>query len=89
MRTRACSSAARMRRVASRPSSSGMRMSISTTAGRKRLALSTASSPLLASATTVMPGSPESRRRKPARTIDWSSATSTLIVIGRPRAGGA
>ena len=43
---RAALSAARMRRVASMPSSSGMRMSISTTVGRKRAAFSTASSPL-------------------------------------------
>ena len=44
IRTRADASAARIRRVASRPSSSGMRMSISTTVGRKRAAFSTASS---------------------------------------------
>ena len=84
------SSAARMRRVASSPSSSGMRMSIRTTVGWKRAALSTASSPLLASATTSMSSSPESSMRKPARTIDWSSATRTRIVMaGRRRAGGA
>ena len=66
-----------------------MRMSISTTEGWKRAAFSTASRPLLASATTVMSGSSASSMRKPARTIDWSSATSTLTVIaGRPRAGG-
>ena len=75
------SSAARMRRVAWSPSSSGMRMSIRTTVGSKRAALSTASSPLLASATTSMSSSPASSMRKPARTIDWSSATSTRIVI--------
>src|SRR5688572_24694862 len=74
-----------MRRVASSPSSSGMRMSIKTTAGRKRAAFSTASSPLLASATTSMSGSPESSMRKPARTIDWSSATRTRTVIGFER----
>ena len=67
-----------------------MRMSISTTVGRKRAAFSTASRPLLASATTSMSASPASSMRKPARTIAWSSATSTRIVTPRPRraAGG-
>ena len=54
---RARGSAARIRRVASRPSSSGMRMSISTTVGLKRAACWTASRPLRASATTSMSGS--------------------------------
>ena len=52
MRIRAVSSAARIRRVAWSPSSWGMRMSIKMTVGWKRAAASTASSPLLASATT-------------------------------------
>ena len=60
-----------------------MRMSISTTAGEKRAAWCTASSPFDASATISMSGSPESSMRKPARTIDWSSATSTRIVTAR------
>ena len=50
--TRARLSAAMIRRVASMPSSSGMRMSISTTVGSKRAAFWTASSPFVASATT-------------------------------------
>ncbi len=45
-------------------------MSISTTVGSKRAAFCTASSPVCASATTSMSGSPDSRSRKPARTID-------------------
>ena len=89
IKIRAALSAARMRRVACRPSSSGMRMSIRMTVGSKRAALSTASSPLLASATTSMSSSPASSMRKPARTIDWSSATSTRIVIVRPAPSGS
>ena len=60
-----------------------MRMSIRTTVGSKRAALLTASSPLLASATTSMSSSPASSMRKPARTIDWSSATRTRMLISR------
>ena len=89
-RIRAFLSAERIRRVASSPSSSGMRMSIRTTVGSKRAAFSTASSPLLASATTSMSSSPPRSIRNPARTIDWSSATRTRIVIARRlRAEGA
>ena len=58
-----------------------MRMSIRITFGPKRAALSTASSPLLASPTTSMSGSSARSMRKPARTIDWSSTTSTRISI--------
>ena len=65
-----------------------MRMSISTTVGSKRAALCTASSPLLASATTSMSGSPASSMRKPARTIDWSSATRTRMLIGASPSSG-
>src|SRR3954467_10201310 len=87
MRIRPVASAARMRRVAAIPSSSGMRMSISTTAGSKRAAFSTASAPVRASATTSMSGSPASRRRKPARTMAWSSATRTRMVMAGAPAG--
>ena len=90
MRIRAPLSAARMRRVASSPSSSGIRMSIRMTFGRHLAAWSTASRPLPASATTSMSVSPESSMRKPARTIDWSSATRTrMLTAGRRRAAGA
>ena len=58
-----------------------MRMSISTTVGSNRAAFSTASLPLLASATTSMSSSTERSMRKPARTIDWSSATSTPRIV--------
>jgi hypothetical protein len=70
MRIRAVSSAARIRRVAWSPSSPGMRMSIRMTVGWKRAAAATASSPLLASATTSISCSRDSSMRKPARTID-------------------
>ena len=67
-----------------------MRMSISTTVGWKRAALSTASSPLLASATISMSGSPASSMRKPPRTSDWSSATRTrMLIASGPRAEAA
>ena len=82
-------SVARIRRVASRPSSSGIRMSMRITSGCRRAAWTTASRPLLASATTSMSGSSASSSRKPARTIDWSSTTSTRMVIGRHRAAAA
>ena len=75
------------RRVASSPSSSGIRMSIRITLGPRRVALSIASRPLLASPTTSMSGSCASSMRKPARTIDWSSATRTLIVMARAAGG--
>jgi hypothetical protein len=65
-----------------------MRMSIRITFGPKRAALSTASSPLLASPTTSMSGSCARSMRNPARTIDWSSATRTLIVMA-PAAGAS
>ena len=65
-----------MRRVASRPSIPGMRMSISTTSGRVRRTASTASSPSAASATTSMPSAVRIIR-KPVRTSAWSSATTT------------
>ena len=85
---RAEGSAARIWRVAWMPSSSGMRMSISTTVGLKRAACWTASTPLRASAMTSMSGSRASSRRKPARIIDWSSATSTRIMRRTRSAAG-
>ena len=51
--------------MASSPSSSGIRMSISTTCGWNRAAWAIASSPLAASATTSMSGSSASSIRKP------------------------
>ena len=68
--------AARIRRVASRPSISGILMSISTTSGRCLSAAATASRPSAASATTGMPAAPRISR-KPPRTSVWSSATTT------------
>src|SRR6266567_3434447 len=68
-----------MRRVASRPSIPGMRMSMSTTSGSSRTAVSTASALSLASPTTSMSSSPLRMDRNPARTREWSSTTSTRI----------
>ena len=57
-----------IRRVASRPSITGIRTSISITSGCSLAASATASAPLLASPTTSMSGSPESSIVKPLRT---------------------
>ena len=59
---------ATIRRVASRPSTPGMRMSISTTSGRFSLARLTASSPLAASATISISLAELRSTLKPART---------------------
>ena len=66
-----------MRRVASIPSSTGMRMSISTTSGRNRRASETASSPSPASPTMSVSGSASRILRRPTRTRAWSSAIRT------------
>src|SRR5215216_7140082 len=84
-RTPARSSSATIRRVASRPSSTGMRMSISTTSGRVERASSTAAAPSPASPTTSMSPASSSRARNPARTSPWSSTSRTLITGAPPR----
>ena len=68
-------------RVASMPSISGIRTSISTTSGMCRRACSTASAPVPASPTTSKPAVAATMPRKPARTRAWSSATSTRSVM--------
>ena len=68
--------------VASRPSMPGMRMSITTTSGRRRSAREIALSPSDASPTTRMCGARESDRRSPSRTISWSSAMRQVISAG-------
>ncbi len=82
------SRAATTRRVASMPSSSGMRMSISTTSGFSRRAMSTACTPSTASPTTSMSSSASKIILKPARTSAWSSAIMmrTLSPDRAPRA---
>ena len=67
-------------RVACSPSPPGIWMSISTTSGRRRRVAATACSPLAASPTTSMSGSDSRIMRNPARTIDWSSASSTVVL---------
>jgi hypothetical protein len=57
------------RRVASMPSISGIRMSMSTTSGASAPAARTASTPLLASATTWMSPVASSTALNPARII--------------------
>lgn len=83
----ATSGPARMR-VASRPSSSGMRMSSRQTSGRRCRASATAERPLSASPTTSM--SPLASRiiLKPVRTMAWSSASTTRIT-GSPHPPGS
>ena len=77
-----------IRRVASRPSISGMRMSMSTTSGRSRPTSATASAPSAASPTTSMSSAEPSSTTKPLRTSAWSSATATRItrrlLVGQP-----
>ena len=75
--TRVAGWAAAIRRVASMPSRTGIRMSISTTSGRVRRASATASCPSLASPTTAVSGSFSRILRSPTRTSAWSSAIST------------
>ena len=69
-------SSAAIRRVASSPSMPGMRTSIRTTSGRAWIAWRTASSPSVASPTTVTSGWASSRARNPALTRAWSSAST-------------
>ena len=85
-RTAASCGSAVIRRVAVRPSTSGMLRSISTTSGRSSRARATAVPPLGASPTIVMSSADSRSIRKPARTSAWSSASSTRI-IGRDRRG--
>ena len=74
---------ARSSRVACRPSSTGIRTSISTTSGRVCLASRTASAPSAAWPTTAMPGWAASSAPNPSRTIAWSSAMRQLIMAPR------
>src|SRR5215207_920505 len=73
-----------IRRVASRPSTSGMRMSIRTMSGWSARARSTASAPVEASPTTSMSSARSSSIRKPERTSAWSSASSTRMLTRAP-----
>jgi hypothetical protein len=66
--------------VASTPSSTGIRTSISTTSGRSRSTRSTASAPLPASPTTSMSSCAPSTIRNPTRISSWSSTSTTLIT---------
>ena len=70
-----------MRRVASSPSISGMRMSITTTSGFSARTCSSACAPVAASPTTSMSSRESSSARNPARTIGWSSASTTLVGV--------
>src|SRR6478735_12554624 len=65
------------RRVAARPSSPGIRMSIRHTSAEVRRTSRTAASPSKDWATTSRSGSPSRMRLRPARTTSWSSATTT------------
>jgi len=80
MSTRADGTVRVIRRVASIPSSTGMRMSISTTSGLTRLTAATASEPSAASATTSRSASASRIFRRPVRIIAWSSATTTVVI---------
>ncbi len=69
-----------IRRVASRPSIRGIRMSISTMSGLVRRTAETASTPSSASATTSMPSAARIIRN-PVRTSDWSSAITARRLM--------
>src|SRR6202035_3762843 len=78
------------RRVASMPSTPGMRMSISTTSGRSVRTASMAADPSAASPTTSRSGCASRIMRKPARIRAWSSTMRTRIKpppCPPPRAG--
>jgi hypothetical protein len=87
-RTWQCGTAARTRRVASMPSSRGIRTSMSTTSGWSCLAMATAWTPSVASPTTSMSGWAARIMANPSRTSSWSSATRTRITWSPPRPGG-
>ena len=74
------------RRVASIPSITGMRTSISATSGSCSEQTRTASAPSAAGPTTEMSGWVSSNAPNPARTTCWSSATTTRITGARPAA---
>ena len=65
-----------IRRVASSPSMTGIRMSMSTTSGRVDAARAKASAPFSASPVTVMSSALARIALNPLRTSAWSSATS-------------
>ena len=69
------------------PSMPGMRISNRHTSGRRRCASWTAWRPSAASPTTSMPGWASRIIRSPVRTISWSSATITRIVMPSSRSG--
>lgn len=81
MITFGCSSGSQMRRVASTPSSFGMRTSISTTSTFVARSTSSASRPSPASATTSMSGCAASTMRNPVRSSTWSSTSITRMDI--------
>src|SRR5690349_10160305 len=81
MMTRAEGISCTICRVASKPLSRGMAMSMTTTCGMNFLASWTAWRPVSASATTSMSGSAIRRERRPWRTKVWSSARRTVILF--------
>ena len=78
-------SAARIRRVASMPSRSGISRSIRTTSGRAEPARAVASTPPAAAPTTSTCSRSSSSCRRPARTTGWSSATKRSFSKSRIR----
>ena len=80
---------ARMRRVASMPSTPGIRTSMSTMSGRVDATRLTASAPSSASPTTSRSGSVSRIIRRPRRTSAWSSAMRTVEPPDVVHAGAA
>ena len=79
--TRGRSPAAQIWRVASIPSSRGIRTSITTTSVGRDASSRVAVSPSPASPTTDMSSCASSTIRKPVRTSSWSSTSMMLIML--------
>ena len=85
----ASGSSARMPRIASTPSPSGMRRSISTTSGRRERHTTSASRPEAASPTTSTEGSASAIRRLSPRRVNSWSLTITSRTVAATSAGTA
>src|SRR4030042_1042571 len=75
------------RRMASKPLIPGMLMSITTTSGCVSSVMRRAPTPSAASPTSVMASSEARIMRRPARTMAWSSTSSTRIATARSSRG--
>ena len=84
MSTRGRSPALQIRRVASMPSSLGIRTSITTTSAGRVCSSRVAARPSPASPTTDMSSWASSTIRNPVRTSSWSSTSRIRMLMLRP-----